>query len=328
MIAGLIVIFTFRMVSAQTNPPVEVLPKQEVETTETLPEGYSVTLEPEQVELLALATTSLRAAHLKIRLAAYGSVLDPTPLLMLDGDLASASAALAVSQAEYDRTRTLVASNDASIRTEQAARAQYLTDQIRVEGLRRSALLQWDKMFPEDEAERGRLAQSLLAGTSALARVDLLPGDTLAETPTDVSISVIGRDTTPIAATQVTPATTTDPRAQSQSYLVRIDGAPFSLRPGMALTAWLTPPGEPVEVFAIPRSAILRHDGRTWIYLDAGGTFLRRPIKLLSPLDGTDAWLAIGDHSELREGDALVVTGAASLLSEEMRSLGGTDDEE
>ena len=38
------------------------------------------------------------------------------------------------------------------------------------------------------------------------------------------------------------PATTADPKTQAQGFVLRVDKPPFTLRPGMALTAWMELP--------------------------------------------------------------------------------------
>ena len=61
----------------------------------------------------------------------------------------------------------------------------------------------------------------------------------------------------------------------------------------------------------MPRAAVLRQDGRAFVYVEAPpGSFERREVSLLRPRD--DGWLATGS---LAAGDRVVVRGAQELLA-------------
>ena len=73
----------------------------------------------------------------------------------------------------------------------------------------------------------------------------------------------------------------------------------------------------------MPRSAVLRHDGRTWVFAQAEEEkFVRKPVTLDTPLDGEKGWF-VAECGGIEAGDKLVVTGAQSLLSEELKAQGG-----
>jgi hypothetical protein len=291
-------------------------------------EPNTVMLEKEKWKALEFEMAEPAKVTLALHRSAFGRVLDPTPLVNLDSDLASAEAALAASRAENERSQKLLAAGEnTSRKAAEAAEAQFRADDVKVAGLRRTAALQWGAAVAAlDTAQRHTLAEALVRGESALVRVDVLPGDALAETPRAARLQVLGRETQPIDTKLVSPAADADPRTQAQGFIVRVDHPPFPLHPGMAVTAWLELAGEPRAGFAVPRSALLRHDGRSWVFMqEEEEKFVRKAVALEAPLDAEQGWF-VAAGGELKEGDLLVVTGAEILLSEEMKSAGGEEE--
>ncbi len=293
---------------------------------EEKPEPFVVKLDKEQAQTLGLEKEEPEKAELRPQRRAFGRVLDPTPLITLDDDLASAEAALAASKAEHERTQKLLAAGEnTSRKTAETAEAQFRADQIKVNGLRRRALVEWGPSIAElNPEERRALVDRLVHGKVSFVRVDLLPGDAVADDPKHARLLVLGRENQPIETDAIAPAADVDPKVQAQGYLLRMEEPPFTLRPGMALTAWLDLPEAPQPGFAIPRSAILRHDGRTWVYVqEEEEKFVRQPVTLVAPLDDDKGWFAPAEGGGVSAGDLLVVTGAQALLSEELKAQGG-----
>lgn len=294
---------------------------------EDKPEAFVVTLDKEQATALALEKDHPKKMEFQTQRMAFGSVIDPSPLVTLDGDLTAAEAALTASKAENERTQALMATNDASKKTAEASQAQFLADKIKVEALTRSARMQWGSVFSNDTAKRGAFIDELINGSSMLIRVDVMPGDALTDLPKTARILVMGREDKPINTTAIMPATAADPKTQAQGFILQVNKPPFPLRPGMALTAWMELPEKPRPGYAVPRSAILRHDGRTWVYVqEEEGKFARKPITLDAPLDDVQGWF-ITENGGLKAEDIIVITSASSLLSEELKAKGGGEAE-
>ncbi len=308
--------------AADAAPPADGADKP----AEDKPEDFVVRLDKEQWQALDIDKGEPEKSELSPRRIAFGHVLDPSPIVTLDSDLAAADAALAASRAEFERTQGLFKSGENVARKSlETAEAQFRADEIKANGLRRAALMDWGSDFAGlDAAKRREFVDRLVRGESALVRVDILPGDALAEQPKSARILVLGREAQPIDTQSITPAADVDAKTQAQGYVLRIDKPPFALRPGMALTAWLDLPEKPRAGFAIPRSAILRHDGRTWVYIQAEEEkFVRKAITLDSPLEGDKGWFVAEENGGIKADDLLVVTGAQSLLSEELKAQGG-----
>ena len=292
---------------------------------EEKPEDFVVKLEKEKWQALDIDKGEPEKAELKPQRIAFGRVLDPTPLVTLDGELAAAEAALAASRAEHERTAGLFKNGENLARkTLETAEAQFRADEIKADGLRRSALLEWGAGIAAlDAAQRREFVEHLVHGDTSLIRVDILPGDALAEQPKTARVLVMGREQQPIETTNITPAADVDAKTQAQGFILRVEKSPFPLRPGMALTAWLELPEKPRAGFAIPRSAVLRHDGRAWVYVqEEEEKFVRKPVTLDTPLDGDKGWF-VAEGGGIKADDLLVTVGAQSLLSEELKAQGG-----
>jgi multidrug efflux pump subunit AcrA (membrane-fusion protein) len=280
-------------------------------------------LDKKKANALAIEKEQPQKAELPARRKAFGAVIDPSPLITLDGELAVAEAALSASKAESERTQALMATNDTSKKSAEASKAQFLADKIKVEGLIRGAQMQWGSLFENDSNKRRAFIDQLVSGGAALIRVDVMPGDALADLPKGARIMVMGREDQPFDATELMPAMSADPKTQAQGFILRVDHPPFRLRPGMALSAWMELSGNPRPGFSLPRSAVLRHDGRTWVYAqEEEEKYVRKPVKLDAPLDGDQGWFVTEDGG-LTSDDVIVVVGASSMLSEDLKAQGG-----
>lgn len=307
------------------DPHADGAPKEEEEK----PEAYVVNLEKEKWQALDIDKGEPEKTELQPQRIAFGRVLDPTRIVALDGELAAADAALAASRAEHERTQNLFKTGENLARKAvETAEAQFRADEIKASSLRRSALLEWGPAFAAlDTAARHEFVEQLVRGDTALIRVDILPGDALAEPPKSARVLVLGREEQSIATQNITPAADVDAKTQAQGFILRVDHPPFALRPGMALTAWLELPQKPRAGFAIPRSAVLRHDGRAWVYVqEEEEKFVRKPVTLDTPLDGDKGWF-VPEGGGIEAGDLLVTTGAQSLLSEELKAQGSGEPE-
>lgn len=310
--------------------PASEEPAAEAKHEDEKAEDFVVKLEKKRAEALGIENAKPEKAELKPQRVAFGRVLDPTPMLTLDGDLAAAEAALAASRAEHERTQKLLAAGEnASRKTAETAEAQFRADEIKADSLRRTAMLEWGAAFSSlDAAQRREFVERLVRGESALVRVDILPGDALAEQPQRAHLLVLGREGQPIEITAITPAADTDPKTQAQGFILRVEKPPFPLRPGMALTAWLELPEKPRAGFAVPRSSVLRHDGRTWVFVqEEEEEFARKAVTLDTPLDGEKGWFVV-EGGGIEADDQIVIVGAQALLSEELKAQGGGAEEE
>jgi hypothetical protein len=252
-----------------------------------------------------------------LEVVSYGRVQSAAPLLTLDTERSQAETALAASKAEYERTKTLFHDNEnASRKALDQAQAQFLADQLRVQSANRQLSLEWGEVVTSlSREEQAVLTERLSKRTTELVRVTLLPGEILGARPKGARVSIAGNEEKFAQATRVFESPQVDPKGQGQGFLLRLDDAGPLFGPGAAVTAHLQVEGEPRRGVVIPRSAIVRYSGRTWVYALVDESHLaRREVSLDQPTPS--GWFS---SSSLASRVPIVVEGPQMLLSEELK---------
>ncbi len=143
-----------------------------------------------------------------------------------------------------------------------------------------------------DIREKDWSALSLAAGQTIQVQTPALPGQTL-----DATIAFVGR------------AVNAETRAAPIVADIRNDG--HLLKPGLFVRV-LLPDSPPRETLAIPDSALVRHEGRTFVFVEVGPReFETRDVVVGSSID---PWVAI--TSGLTTGDRIATSGTFVLKSE------------
>lgn len=276
-----------------------------------------VKLDQETQARMGLKVQSLAAAQMSPEVKGYGRVLDPAPLAALVTEAASAQATLQASSKEYERLKVLYNQNqNASARALEAAEAAMNKDRIALESVQSRLLLGWGQAVAS-QADLPAFVRSLVAQETSLVRVDLPLGEDLPASPNGGRVAPLGAPEHLSDAQYLGPAPSADPQMQSRGVLLLAKAAP--LPPGTAVLAWLIVPGEKQSGVIVPRGAILRHEGRTFVYLQtAADTFERKAVALGHPAG--DGWFV---SEGFGPQDKVVVVGAQELLSEEMKAQGG-----
>jgi hypothetical protein len=283
------------------------------------PNGETIiTLDAATQKVMGLQTAALEKAQLNPELKGYGRVLDISPLASLVAELTTAQAANEVSQAELKRLKTLVAQNNASERALQAAEAAAVRDQTQVESARLRLLASWGSGI-SDRKDLPAFVQSLGSLASALVELDVPAGQLLTATPTGARLLTLNAQANPLPAQLIGPAAMVDPQLQGRGFLLLVSPNPSRLAPGAAVSGFLTLPGEPQSGVAVPRNAVVRFNGTTWVYLQTGEeTFQRTEVKLDSPL--SEGWFV---REGLKPQDKVVTVGTQQMLSEELKGQAG-----
>ncbi|HBZ70292.1 MAG TPA: hypothetical protein DEP35_11390 [Deltaproteobacteria bacterium] len=248
-------------------------------------------------------------------------MLDPSALAVPFYDRESARTALEVAEKEYQRVATLQRGNaNASKRELETARAALERDRAAYD----SAQAHLVSVFgPELVARRDELAalvRALAAREAALARIDLSVGDAPASRPTAVRVAALGdEEAEPEEAALLGPAPDTDPITQGRGFLVRI--LPPRWPPGTALVGFLALADHPRSGVLVPRAALVRYDGRSFVYVaHPDQSFERRAVEV-AQTTREGAFIPAG----LSAGEQVVVVGAQELLSTEL--AGATAEE-
>ena len=299
-----------RAAEAQREKPVVAKSRVSVGTN-----GEAVlTLDQETQKRIALKVEPITSTKMVPESKGYGRVIDPAPLAALSAELASAQAALVASQKEFERLKLLNEQKNASDRALQTVEAAARRDQILVDSVRTRLVLASGKAIAE-QPDLAAFISSLASSESALVRIDLPVGEALSAPPSSARIVVAAAEDKSVPAQWLGPAPSTDPQMQGQGFLFLVKTNSGRLVPGRAVAGYLQLGREPLDGFTIPDSAVVRHGGEGWIYVQTGeDIFTRRKISLDRPTD--NGWFVMGG---VTAKDRVVVGGAQALLSEEQK---------
>jgi len=284
-----------------------------------------VKLDPNEQRLIGLKVAPLQAAQAPTEVRGFGRVLDPAPLAVLVAEGATAQAALRASTKEYERVKTLFEQNqNASAKAFETAEAAMNKDRVAVESVQLRLLAGWGKEIASRPDLQAFVA-SLAARQAALIRVDLPLGDQPKAPPVGGRVAPVGTPGNAMEAQVLGPAPTTDPQTQTEGYL--LFAKTTSLAPGAALVAHLASPGPARSGVIVPREAVLRHEGGTFVYLQRDAVFQRQAVTLERPVgNGWFSPVEANSHSPLQPQEKVVVVGAQQLLSEELKGQGGEEE--
>jgi hypothetical protein len=277
-----------------------------------------VSIRPAAVKETGLVTETLRATVRPLDVEAYGLVLDPAPLAKLNGQLIAVHAALVASKAEFQRSRRLYREHmNVSQKAMQTAQAAYVSDKSQLEVLRQQLRNEWGgevaQMKPQALSD---FIAALIARRKAIARVSLPAGEILEHLPHHARVVILGHAEEPLIANAVYQAPTVNPLMQGESFLLWIGSSPSVALPGMAVTAYMPTTKKSERGVIVPRSAVVRYEGRAWVYQETRpDRFTRRRLDVAEST--RDGYLVT---AILRPGMRVVVTGAQMLLSEELQS--------
>lgn len=294
-----------------------------------------VKLTPSQQGQVGLETAMVQAAPHPEQFRAYGAVLDISRLTELTNSYANAQAQLQTAQAKlevarsaYDRIKNLVDSAalpkkeaetaEGTLRVDKAALTA-AESQLRT--LTATAQQEWGPVIGRGIVERSAAVVRLIERDQFLVQVTLPPGVTVTGTPATALAQAPTRNAN-LDLQYISPATRTDPRVQGLSYFFSAPGD-SGLLPGMNTTVYV-PSGNTYEGVFIEDSAIVRWQGRSWVYLRVSpDSFRRHPISMDQPVSDDDYVVR-----DIPSGSVIVTRGSQVLLSEEAKSelRGGDDD--
>jgi hypothetical protein len=276
-----------------------------------------------------IRTENLQPARFAPAVEALGVVVNPAPLLELRARLLAARAdadavraASRFSGQEHDRLEALYEDDrNVSKRAVQSANATLRSEEARLTGLDRSATglqeslrAQWGDAIARVATDpRAQFFQDLSAQRVLLVQLTL-PAGTEAPAPgTEISIASVSSPEPRRRAVLLSNAPFADPVVLGPTFLFRVAAAP-ELRVGNRVKGELARSGAPKEGVAVPPAAVVYHGGKAWVYVKTGEEdFARREIATRHEVNG--GWF----DEALAPGDAVVVSGAQLLLSEELK---------
>mgnify|MGYP000873645820 CR=1 FL=1 len=291
-------------------------------------------------------TDQIVVGEIEPRLAPADRISLGDRLSSAQADVESGRAAVAAAQSALNRARTLNADDkNVSDKAVQEAEARVAAEGARLAAANRSVKLIQSSLasmsgaaipleagrggqvvevmaHPGESVEAGQPILRVARFDRLLARVDVPAGDSIPASIHSATIAPLGYESRPIRAERVSLAAAVDPKTQGQAFLFRVSDPSFALRPGLSVTAYLQLPGAPRRGVVVPRAAVVRQSGRTWVYLQtAPDEFSRREVSLEEP--SAEGWFT----RSLAAGARVVTTGAQALLSEELKSQIQVGDE-
>jgi hypothetical protein len=272
----------------------------------------AIAVEPAAQMRYGVLVTTLKAATAPTGVSTTARVLDPSRLLQLDSELASAAATFSASRAEAIRVHKLYTEDrTASARAVETARAQEQADLQRVNAARRQLALEWGGGIADLTAHsRSELLNGLASGKSELARVEVPSG---VQVPgIGVGVELRGNSESEVFSGSVIGSLPmADPRLQTRGVLIELKSDAAKLPIGQMLSAQVPSANDPpVSGVVLPRSALVRRGSRVWAYVQtAPNSFVRREVHDYHPVSG--GWFVA---SGFAPGDRVVAGGAAALL--------------
>lgn len=270
-----------------------------------------ITLNAETQERLGLKMAAPAAAQWQPEVKGYGRVIDPAALSAAVADLESTRAAAATSTKEFDRLKILVAQDNVSTRALEAAEAAATHDKLAFESALEKFKLDWGRSLANG-SDREKILSEAVSGQTALVRIDLPAGETLPSPPASARIVALTDETKSVDGTLCSATAGVNPQTQSQSFFFLVQNQP--LAPGAAVTGFLKISGPALAGEIVPADAVLRHDGKGWVYAQTGtNEFTRCEIPLDRP--ATDGWFVSGVSTATNR---VIVSGAQTVLSAEL----------
>ena len=291
-----------------------------------------VLVSPREALAAGLAVEKLVATTYQDRASGLGSVVAPQTLAeqrhayqAAAGDVERSEIAAKAARIGVQRLRSLHRDDrivsDKALESAQATLATHesnlrlATSQLRLQEM--AIRQQWGQVLGSWLSDGSPQLDRIFAGQDLLIQIVLPTGRALADIAyADLAPAPDNR----LKATIVSAAPQSDPKFQGQGFFA-IAPPDVLLRPGMTVPA-IVPLGTPSAGVTVPGAALVRWQGRSWVYVAVSEQeFARRLVE--DAIAMPQGWFVA---SSLAPGTVVVTHGAQLLLSEEVRAspVGGS----
>jgi hypothetical protein len=270
--------------------------------------GDPVTLNPEQIGKMGLATQAVATTKYASESEGYGQVLTHDSIAVAVAEVAAAEAATRQSRAALDRIGKLADTPGAfPAENLESAQRQAAADNVALQLAQRklTAVL---GTLPGSAAAHDSLLGELASGQSKLVRFTL-PLDGAHQAPNSLRFLTLGESTTDagVRSGMVWEAPA-DISVPGRSYFTVLRGAPVA--EGERLIAW-APVGELQSGVLVPDSALIVSDDKYWCFVEKPqGTYTKTEISVSQRVD---KGYVVSDGVAV--GDQVVTKGAGLLLA-------------
>lgn len=273
------------------------------------PADGALHLDAQARRLAGIRLAPVAAAMQQQGRSGYARGLDLSPLAAIASDITAGQAALNASQAELSRLTALVAADQSASRRDlDTARAQAAADRAKLQLACQRVGLEYGAGLARLGCERiPGLVREAAAGGLALVRVDV-PGALLRS---GMAVEMRWEQGGIQRLDLLGPAATGDSQLQAAGALAILRGRAAAEVPvGRVLPVQLAE-GAPLAGVIVPREAVVRADGRLFVYVPGGKDgFARVALEGAQPLE--QGWFVAG--AALKPGTQIVVAGAGTLL--------------
>jgi hypothetical protein len=277
-----------------------------------------VTLDLGTQERLGLKIEPPAPAQWHPGIHATGRVANPLTFTAAATDFEMARTAAAASQVELQRTQKLASQENASARALESAQAAAARDSLALQAARAKFAADWGLRLAA-QTNLLALADQLQTGKLSFVKLLLPVGVFPQPLPASAIIYPFGNETNTLAA-EFADNLNIDPNTEAQTLLFVVKQ---KLPQDLAVTAQLQLPGGIVSGLAVPAAAVLRYEGRGWVYVQTDtNQFVRAEIPLDRLLE--NGWFV---SENLAATNRIVVAGAEAVLSAELSGSGFTTGE-
>lgn len=285
-----------------------------------------------------IVTEPLKRAMNQPELNAYGTVVSLESLLTLRQQYLATQAQQDSAEATYQeadlnlkRTRNLYQHDIVSARRLQEQQARWRNDKANLANSRNqqqailaTSRLQWGNTLTEwFTLNQGKQAEQFLSHHAQLLQITLPPDVHLNSDVRSIAVDERGRRDRAIKATLISAAPQVDPTTQGERYFFKSQdrNLPF----GAHISAWIASGnGNQNAGVVIPKHAVVWHLGQAFVFIKSeDGGFNRRVLP--EQISSEEGYFAA---TGFEPGEEIVTTGAQTLLSEELKNLIPSEDDD
>lgn len=284
-----------------------------------------------------IKTQLLQAAAKQPEINIQGIVSNPEPLLMLRQQYLSTQAQKDSAQARYQeaslnlsRTQNLHQQDIVSTRRLQEQQAQWQNEKANLaashyqqQTLIAASRFQWgDTLTSWFTENHNKQAEQLLNHSALLLQITLPANMHLPANINAIAVDTQGHRELATPATLISAAPQVDPVSQGERYFFKYEGQKLAY--GTRIQAWIAVGDEKNSGVIIPETSVIWHLGQAFVFIKAeDGRFERR---LLPPFIQTETGYFA--PSGFAPAEEIVTTGAQTLLSQELKDLIPSEDDD
>ena len=269
-----------------------------------------VTLTPEQVKALGIATTPARATTYRQTVTGFGVVVALDTVAQADAEIASASAAATQSAAAAARARSLATGEEAAVSQEvvETAQSKAAADQAALGLAERKFQSVFGLNAPwKSAAERKSVMARLSSGHAVLVRVTFPLGALGGLRPREITVARLGNATQRWTSRTIWDAPA-DANLPGSGFYCLLEGSNLAQNEHLTASVRVGPQSNGVWV---PQAAVLVGENSTWVYVEPQtGHFVRVQI---DPSRSQSGGIFLDGRTGIAPNEQ-VVTGAAGLL--------------